>query len=252
MAHNVRDAAILLRVLAGHDPRDPRSLRDVPPDFLDGLDGGARGLRLAWSTDLGYAVIDPEVVAITSVAARVFEELGCAVEDPSLVLNDPVPAFRAIFHTSNYATYGHLLEDSADQLTENTLNAFEYGGQVTGADFARAIREVDLMREQLDDLMDDYDLLLTPTMAVPPFPIGQLPDRIGDKEVDPRFAYSPMTRPFNLCGQPAASIPCGFSSDGLPIGLHIIGRRGEESTVLRAAAAFEQARPWRHRRPPID
>ena len=252
MAHNVRDAAILLQALAGHDGRDPRSLRETPPDFVVGLEGGARGLRMAWSTDLGYAVIDPEVAAITSEAARVFEELGCAVDEPAFVLDNPVSAFRTIFHTSNYTTYGHLLENAADQLSENTLYCFEYGSQVTGADFARAIRDVDMMREKLDDLLDVYDLLLTPTMAVPPFPIGQPPSNIGGIEVDPRFGYSPMTRPFNLCGQPAASIPCGFTQDGLPIGLHIIGRRGEETTVLRAAAAFEQARPWQGRHPIVE
>ena len=107
------------------------------------------------------------------------------------------------------------------------------------------------MQARLDELMESYDLLLTPTMAVAPFPVGQLPERIGGKEVTARSGYSPMTRPFNLSGQPAASIPCGFSSDGLPIGLHIIGRRGDEATVLRASAAFEQAKPWAHLRPDL-
>jgi len=252
MARNVRDAAILLKVLAGHDSRDPGSMRDSVPDFLAGLDNGVRGLRLAWSTGMGYATIDPEVASITSEAARVFEELGCTVEDPAFVLDDPVPAFLTIFYTGNYTSYGHLMDECPDKLTDNARFCFEHGSQATAADYARAIRSVDEMKARIDDLMDTYDLLLTPTMAVPPFPIGQPPDRIDGKDVPPRSSYSPMTRPFNLSGQPAASVPCGFSSEGLPIGLHIIGKRGDEATVLRASAAFEQARPWEQHRPDID
>ena len=251
MARNVRDAAILLEVLAGHDARDPASMRDPVPSFIDALDGRIRGLRIAWSTGMGYANIDPEVTAITSEAARVFEELGCTVDDPKFVLDDPVPAFLAIFYTGNYTSYGHLLNECPDQLSDNGRTCLEQGRQVTGADYARAIRSVDLMKAKIDDLMGTYDLLLTPTMAVPAFPIGQPPLQIGGKEVTARSAYSPMTRPFNLSGQPAASIPCGFSQDGLPIGLHIIGRRGDEATVLRASAAFEEVRPWEQHRPTI-
>ena len=251
MARNVRDAAILLNALAGHDSRDPASLRDAAPDFLAGLDSGVRGLRLAWSTDMGYGVIDPEVASITSTAARVFEELGCTVDDPGFVLDNPIPAFLMIFWTGNYTSYGHLMEECPDKLSDNARFCFENGSKATAADYARAIRRVDEMKCRIDDLMDTYDLLLTPTMAVPPFPIGQPPDKIDGKDVTARTAYSPMTRPFNLSGQPAASVPCGFSSDGMPIGLHIIGRRGDEATVLRASAAFEQARPWEHLRPNI-
>ena len=252
MARNVRDAAILLKVLAGHDSRDPGSMRDSVPDFLAGLDNSVRGLRLAWSTGMGYAAIDPEVASITSTAARVFEELGCTVDDPAFALDNPIPAFLTIFYTGNYTVYGHLMEECPEKLSDNARFCFEHGSQATAADYARAIRAVDEMKAKIDDLMDTYDLLLTPTMAVPPFPIGQPPDRIDGKDVPPRSSYSPMTRPFNLSGQPAASVPCGFSSEGLPIGLHIIGKRGDEATVLRASAAFEQARPWEHLRPDIE
>ena len=252
MARNVRDAAILLEVLAGHDPRDPGSLRDSVPDYLSALDGGVRGLRMAWSTGMGYAAIDPEVASIASEAARVFEELGATVEEPEFALDDPVPAFLTIFYTGNYTSYGHLLDECPDKLSDNARTCLEQGRQATAGDYARAIRLVDVMRAKIDDLMDSYDLLLTPTMAVPAFPVGQPPERIGGTDVPARGAFSPMTRPFNLSGQPAASIPCGFSHDGLPIGLHIIGRRGDEATVLRASAAFEQTRPWEHHRPAVN
>ena len=248
LARCVRDAAMLLQTISGHDPRDPVSLREVPPDFVPRLGNQVRGMRLAWSSDLGYAAIDPEVKSITAQASQVFEELGCTVDEAPLVLDNPVPAFLDIFYTNNY---GHLLDDSPDQLTDNARYCLEHGQRVRDADYARALRAVDLMRAQLDDPMENYDLLLTPTMVVTPFPIGRYPDRIGGQEVQPRSGYSPLTRPFNLTGQPAASIPCSFSQEGLPVGLHIVGRRGEEQTVLRASASFELARPWAHNRPPL-
>jgi len=251
LAHCVRDAAMLLQILSGHDSRDPGSLRSVPADFVATLGDQVRGLRLAWSPDLGYAAIDPEVKRITAQAARVFEELGCTVDEAPLDLDNPTPAFLDIFYTNNYTSYGHLLDENPDLLTDNARFCLEHGRGLTGADYARALRAVDLMRARLDDLMESYDLLLTPTMAVTPFPIGQYPERIGGQEVQPRSGYSPLTRPFNLTGQPAASIPCGYSEEGLPVGLHIVGRRGEEEIVLRASASFEEARPWAHNRPAL-
>ena len=100
-------------------------------------------------------------------------------------------------------------------------------------------------------LLRTYDLLLTPTMAVPAFPVGQQPSTIAGRKADPFWGFLPFTYPINMAGHPAATVPCGCSSDGMPIGLHLIGRRGDEVTVLRASAAFERARPWADRRPPI-
>ena len=249
MARTVRDAAALLQVLAGHDRRDPASMRDPLPNFQEGLEGNATGLRMAWSSNMGYAAIDPEVVSVTSEAARVFEELGCDVEEPSFTLDDPVPAFLSIFYVGNYASYGHLLEQCPELLTDNTLFCLNHAKQVTGADYAGAVRAVDEMRARVDDLLETYDLLLTPTVAVTAFPVGMPPTRIGGVQDPGRGFFSPMTRPFNMTGNPAASVPCGFSAEGLPIGMQIVGRRGDEATVLRASAAFEAARPWAQHRP---
>jgi aspartyl-tRNA(Asn)/glutamyl-tRNA(Gln) amidotransferase subunit A len=227
------------------------SLRDRPVDYLANLDDGVRGLKIAWSQDLGYATIDPEVAAVTAEAARIFEELGCSVDQPSFQLDDPATAFRTIFYTNNFASYGHLLKESPEKLTDNARFCLEQGSQATGADYADALRTVEVLRARVEDLLETYDLLLSPTMAVPPFPIGQPPKNIAGIDVQANASYSPLTRPFNLTGHPAASIPCGFSGDGLPIGLHIIGRLGDEATVLRASAAFEQAKPWAQHRPNI-
>ena len=255
MSRTVADTALLLQALAGPDPRDPTSMRETPPDFSDGLGQGVAGLRLAWSPDLGYAGVDPEVVRVTESAARVFEELGAVVEAPNLVIDDPFQAFWDVFATASYTSYGHLLEERRADFTYYGLRAFEHGAEVTGAGLSRALLRVDQLRRQMETFFDDYDLLLTPTMAVPAFPIEERPSVIGGKAVDPFWGYLPFTFPINMTGQTAASVPCGFSaapaSAGMPIGLHVVGPRGAEAKVLQACAAFEQARPWANQRPPV-
>ena len=252
MSRTVRDAALLLQVLAGPDSRDPTSMREQPPDFMADLDAGVRGWRLAWSADLGYAPVDPEVVRITGEAARLFETLGATVEEPTLAIEDPFPAFWDIFATAAYTSYGHLLDDHRDRLTDYGLRSLEHGAYLSGADLNRAQLRVDQLQRQMEDFFDGCDLLLTPTMAVPAFPIEQRPSVIGGREVEPFWGYLPFTFPINMTGQTAASVPCGFSAEGMPIGLHIIGPRGAEARVLKASAAFEQARPWSDKRPPVS
>jgi aspartyl-tRNA(Asn)/glutamyl-tRNA(Gln) amidotransferase subunit A len=251
MTRTVRDSALLLQVLAGYDPRDLTSLRDTPDDFVAALDKGIEGLRIAWSSDYGYAAVDPEVVEVTSKAALVFEELGCSVDDTDLALDDvPFEPFWTLFTANNYVTYGQLLREHADQLTRYTREALENGSKVTGAEYGKALGYLDHLKSQFTDLFESYDLLLSPTVATTAFPVGEFPGQIGGREVPSLWGFSPFTHITNMIGHAAASIPCGFSQDGMPIGLHIVGRRGDEATVIAASAAFERARPWIDRRPP--
>ena len=254
MSRTVRDSALLLQVMAGYDPRDPGSLRETPPDFLAALDMDIKGLRMAWSPDYGYAPVDHEVADVTSKAARVFEELGCSVEDASLTLESPFDMWWTIFAAAAYVSQGHLLDDQADPLTWYARKAIEFGSKVTGADYARALGGMAAMKTQFDDVFDRYDLLLSPTMAVTAFPVGEYPEKIGGKEPypGPAWGFLPFTHPINTIGHPAASVPCGFSSAGMPVGLHIVGRKGDEETVLAASAAFEHARPWIQHRPSVS
>ena len=252
MSRTVADTALLLQVLAGPDARDPVTMRDAPPDFAENLGGGVRGWRIAWSADLGYAGVDPEVVRVTERAAMLFQELGATVEPADLALDDPFQAFLDVFSTAAYTSYGHLLDDHRDDFTDYGRRALEHGAAMTGADLSRALLRVDELRRQMETFFDRYDLLLTPTMAVPAFPIGQRPSVIGGKEVEPFWGYLPFTFPINMTGQTASSVPCGFSGDGMPIGLHIIGPRGAEARVLQASAAFEEAHSWNDKRPPVS
>ena len=119
------------------------------------------------------------------------------------------------------------------------------------SDFSRALLEQDRLKRRMETFFDDYDLLLTPTMAVTAFHIDDRPSTISGKEVHEFWGYLPFTYPINITGQTAASVPCGFSQSGMPIGLHIVGPFGSESKVLRASRAFEQAAPWDNNSPPI-
>jgi len=252
ITRTVADSALLLQVIAGPDTRDITSIREPAPDFSANLGAGVNGMRLAWSSDLGYAAVDAEVVDITKQAAMKFIGLGANMDDAKLKLEDPFETFWNVFSTAAYTSYGHLLEEHRDDLSDIGLMSIEHGQQTTGADMSRAIYEVDRLGRRMEEFFDNFDLLLTPTMAVPAFPIDQRPGVIGGKTVDPFWGFLPFTYPINISGQTASSIPCGYSSDGMPIGLHIIGPKGSEAKVLQACAAFEAANPWAGDRPGVS
>ena len=249
ITRTVRDAALLLQTMTGPDSRDPGCIREEPPDFVGSLGQGVRGLRVGWSPDLGYAPVDPEVSAICSRAALAFTDLGCVVEEAEVGLDDPYPIFWDNMAAFSYTTLGHLLNDRIEELEDYSRKFIEHGLEMTASDYSMALHGTVHLQARMQGLFEKFDLLLTPTVAVPAFPIGQNPVIIGGKQVEPFLGFTPLTYPFNLSMQPAASVPCGFSSDGLPIGLQIVGRCGEEKAVLRASAAFEQARPWLGQRP---
>ena len=252
MSRTVRDSAMLLQVMAGFDPRDPASLRDKPADYLSALDVDITGLRIGWSADFGFAAVDPEVVEIAASAAKAFEDLGCQVEESDLALDSPQEPFRVIFSTNVYAGLGFLLDEQPGQLTDYVLEGLENGRRYTGADYVKALGYRDKLIAQFTDQFDKYDLILSPTMPIPAFRAGENPTMIAGVEVDPFLGFLPFTFPINMIGHAAASIPCGFSSDGMPIGLQIVGRSGGEETIIAASAAFEKARPWISQRPVVS
>ncbi len=254
MTRTVADTAMLLQVMAGYDSRDPSSLRQPVPDFVSALDRGVEGLRIGWSPDFGYAPADPEVNAVSEAGAALFRELGCSVEDSDLSLDNPFDTWIVFFAGNAYATNGHLLDDPDDPLSWYGRWAIELGAKVTAADYIRALGERDRMIQQFMDQFDKFDLLLSPTMATTAFSTERYPETVGGQEPYPipAWGFLPYTHPINTIGFTAASVPCGFDSDGMPIGLHIIGKPGDEETVLAASAAFEQARPWAHLRPQVS
>jgi aspartyl-tRNA(Asn)/glutamyl-tRNA(Gln) amidotransferase subunit A len=246
MTRTVADAALMLDVMAGPDDRDPFSFPPVPP-AMPALAEGISGRRVAWSPTLGYADVHPEVQATTAAAARRFQELGCHVEEVDKVFDDPDPMWATLFYGGIGARLHHLLPTWRTRMDPGLVEVVEEAPSITGIQFAQASLARGAFHETARKLFLRHDLLLTPTLAVPPFAAGESAPpglRRGS-----RLAWTAFTYPFNLTGQPAATLPCGFTSDGLPIGLQIVGPRLADGLVLRAAAAFERLAPWSARQP---
>ena len=252
MSRTVEDTALLLQVIAGWDARDPMSIRSGPSDFLTSLDGGVSNWKVAWSPDLGYAAVDDEVLKICEDASKLFEDMGASVDCVSLELEDPFEAFFDIFSTGTYSSYGTLLDENSEDLTDYVRSTLEYARRLGASDFSRALLCLEQLKRKMEIFFDNYDLLLTPTMAVTAFPVDSRPSKINGKTVHEFWGYLPFTYPVNMTGQTASSVPCGFSAEGLPVGLHIIGPHGAENKVLQASYAFQKARPWSQYKPPIS
>jgi len=249
LSRTVRDAAALLDVLAGADDRDRRSLPREAGAYLDACDADVRGLHVAWTPDLGYAVVDPDVLEVCENAAVAFEELGCHVEVVSPGWDNPEDLFGTLIAAQFHAAWSERLAD-AEALMDPTLAKFiRRGAAVTAIEYVQAVTRIDTYWDDVRAFLERFDLLLMPTVAVPPFAAGAPPPREIRSERVSVLGWMPFTYPFNLTGQPAASVPVGFTAEGLPVGLQIVGRQQADRTVLAAAAAFETARPWRDRRP---
>src|SRR6266511_1469681 len=253
MTRTVTDAALMMNVCAGPDPRDQFSLPASPLDYVKALKGGVKGLRVAWVPDPGYAkLVDPEVAAVCARAAKRFREMSCRVEEVNPRWPSPLKPWKAIFCgglATRLAPY--LPERRADidsglaALIDETLS----WGPTT---YVQAWFERMAWWEHPRRLFETYDFMLTPTVACPPFKIGlDNPNEIAGRPAEP-YEWIPFTYPFNMTGQPACSVPAGFTADKLPVGLQIVGRRFDDVTVLRAAHAFERAQPWRELTPPLN
>lgn len=254
MTRTVRDAALLLNVIAGPDERDRLTLPASGTDWLAVCEGGVRGLRVAWSPDLGYAPVELEIASIAQDAAQVFaNDLGCTMEEAHPGFPDPVWAIRVLFYAGVAANLAGLENEQRDRVDPALLAALdEETTGLTALDYIRANAVRQATWDYTRRFFDHYDLLLTPAVAVPPFLAGtEGPAEANGRAIE-RLGWTPFTYPFNLTGNPALTVPAGFTASGLPIGLQIVGRRFDEATVLRAGAAFEAARPWADRRPPED
>ena len=251
IARTVRDAALFLDVLSGPDDRDPLSL--PAESFLAACDQPLGRLRVAWSPDLGYAAVDSRVTSIATQAARTFAELGCELDEAHPDFVDPVEVEDG-FSAAMYAPLlGSRLADWAERMDPAVVRPTRLGQGMSAVELARLFDQRATLYRTVAAFFERYDLLLTPTIAVPPFPLeGPEPSEIAGRAVDRRgYGWIPFTYPFNLTGNPAISVPAGWTDDHLPIGLQIVGPRNGDAAVLRAAAALEAARPWAHRRPPI-
>ena len=254
MTRTVADAALMLSVMAGPDDWDRTSLEAAPGDYAGKLGAGIRGRRVAFSPTLDGLRVDPEVAMVVREAARVFETLGCVVDEVEPGWPPTYELIRGMWSTHYAGTYGHLLPEWRSRMDPGFVACIEDGFKVSAADYIRMRgRKMDIW-DAVRPFFERYDLLLTPSLSVSAFPVQRLnpehwpaPERPWDWIGWASFSY-----PFNFTGQPAATVPAGFTPAGLPVGLQIAGRRFADLTVLQASAAFEAARPWAQRRPALD
>ncbi|MFZ3235914.1 MAG: amidase [Stellaceae bacterium] len=243
MARTVADAALMLSAMARPDDRDPYGLPPDNRDWHSGIEGGVKGWRVAFSPDLGYARVDPEVGVAVAAAARQFEALGAVVEQVDRIFDSPRDTLFTLWASGTAALLRSYPDERKGLVDPGLLETAAAGERISAADWVAA----DLVRNALGRTMNAfhrrYDLLLTPTMPVPALPAGQdLNDPAHERHwID----WSPFSYPFNMTRQPAASIPCGLTGAGLPIGLQIVGPLYSDDRVLRAARAFEATQPVR-------
>ncbi|GAA1288279.1 amidase [Pseudonocardia aurantiaca] len=246
MTRSAADAALLLDVISGADARDPWALAPAGP-AVDGLGAGVAGLRIAASPTLGYVELHPEVATAFAAAVRVFEDLGAMVEEADPGFADPVAEFEVLWFSGAAKSIEALGPEQRALMDPGLIEVAEQGSRMTALQYLGAMA----VRNELGTLMGEfhgrYDLLLTPTLPIPAFEAGvEVPAGWARERWT---SWTPFTYPFNMTQQPAASVPCGFTADGLPVGLQIVGRRHADNAVLAAAHAYQQATDWHHRRP---
>jgi len=249
IARTVRDAALMLDVIAGGDDRDRESLPRETVSYLEACEGDVKDLHVAWTADLGYARVDSRVAEICGDAAAEFESLGCHVEVVNPGWEDLEGLFSTMIAAQFYAGWSDHLPEAEALLDPTLVKFIRRGGTVTAREYVLALTRVEAYWREVQAFLERFDLLLMPTVAVPPFPAGEAPPREIEGRRVSVLGWMPFTFPFNLTGQPAASVPAGWTADGLPVGLQIVGRRHADATVLAASAALEAARPWSDRRP---
>ena len=247
LSRTVRDGALLLEIMSGFDFRDCGSLRERVPGYVGACEMPVKGMRVAWSPTLGYATPSAEVLQITEAAVDTFRKLGCEVVTVERLIEDPFDLWSTEFYTGvatrlrdRLLTKRELFDPAVAGLLDESLNLSieKY--------YANVFKRYEL-REKMRRFFDKFDLLLTPSLPVVAFEVGiNVPPELPGRNI---FSWVSYTYPFNLTGQPAASVPCGFTADNLPVGLQLVARCNGETDLFRAAAAYEEAQPWAHSRP---
>ncbi len=248
MTRTVADAALLMNATAGSDARD-RFSWSSGVDYVAELEQPLPKLRIAYSRDLGVPIVEPDVAKLVDAAVAQFRELGHEVVEATPDVQDPYAVNGLLWAAGMAGAFKDNLAELRDSFDPGRLAMIDWVLDKTAVDVAAANYARNGYVDAMRHCMSDYDLLLTPTLPLAAFPAGLDAPETVNGQVLKDLSWTPYTYPFNLTGQPAASVPCGFTDDGLPVGLQIVGRFHDDAGVLRAAAAFEAAMPWRDRWP---
>jgi amidase len=253
MARTVADTALMLAAIAGPDDRAPLSYAVDPREFLQAVKApSVKGWRVAWTPDLrGLLPVDTEVARVAETATGVFRSLGARVESACPDFAEVPEIVAATRGLSMVALHAERLPRWKTEMQAGLVWNVEQGLTLTPQAIARGEKLRTVLWQRVRAFMETRDLLILPTAPVKPFAAEQAyPTEINGKPLDNYIQWANLTYAITLTGLPAISVPCGFTKDGLPVGLQIVGRRRQEAAVLRAAAAFERARPWADTRPP--
>ena len=250
MARSVSDVAFMLSVMAGADGRDPQTYPSTPADFLLPLERDWAGVRVAWSPDLGGLPLDRRVRAVLESQRQTFEDLGCSVEEATPDFTDVDEIFLTLRSWANWNTNGVLLADHRSEMKPEAIWDIEAGAMLTGADVARAIMKHGALLERMRVFQQKYEFLVCAVNQVPPFEASlDWPKSIDGVTMENYVAWMKSAYWISTTCRPAISVPAGFTPEGLPVGIQIVGRHRDDLGVLRLGHAFEQATGVGKRRP---
>ena len=252
MARTVADVALMMRAISGSDPRDPLSF-DTPPDlFAQPLERDFAGTTIAWSRDLGGLPVDPRVTAVLEGQRGIFEDLGCLIDDAVPDLHDADQIFRTWRAWYFELAYGAIADAHRDALKDTVVWNIEEGRRLTGVQLGDAARRQTELHERVRQFMERYAFLVLPVSQVPPFDVTQpFVTEINGQRLETYIDWMRSCYYISVTGLPAISVPCGFTPEGWPVGVQIVGRHRDELGVLQLAHAFEQATRFGQRRPDL-
>jgi aspartyl-tRNA(Asn)/glutamyl-tRNA(Gln) amidotransferase subunit A len=250
MVRTAQEAAVVLGVLAGHDPHDPACSERPVPDYAALLDRPLDGVRLGVPRPWFFDRLEPDVAAAMEAALGQLKALGCRVSDMQLPrLEEVVGAHRAIIFSEAASYYQPLVARHQEQFGASIRPLLQVGNFLPAVDYIKAQRVRREVRAAWARLFGDFDCFVTPSAPLAATRFGQRSAMLGGREVPLVRAYLDLTLPFNLSGHPALSVPCGFTADGLPIGMQLVGRPFDEGLILSVAHQYQQMVDWHERRP---
>jgi amidase len=252
MARTVQDVALFLSVLAGPDRRVPISIAEPGRTFLQPLERDFRGVRIAWNRDLGGLPVDPRVTAVIDAQHHVFTGLGCIIEDGSPDFRDADEIFKTWRAWRFELSYGELLRTHRHLMKDTVIWNTEAGQHITGPQLARAESKRTELYHRVREFMETYEFMICPVNQVPPFNVQQrYITEINGVKLETYIDWMRSCYFITVTGLPAISVPCGFTPEGLPVGVQIVGRHQDDLGVLQLAYAFEQATQWWRQRPSV-
>jgi aspartyl-tRNA(Asn)/glutamyl-tRNA(Gln) amidotransferase subunit A len=256
LTRTTMDAALVLQTIAGYDRQDTASIDAPGPDFTEKMSAPTNSLRLGIPRAYFYEELHPEIQAVMEAALFVLKSLTKSQQDIAPLATDATYSswmdhYPTVLVAEAYAYHKDYIEKSPDLYQTGTLKRLRPGSEIAATKYIKSRREMELVRRSIVEIFENVDLLITPTVRIPPFTIADLQadlDTVRAREL----AMLHNTRALNFPGLPTISIPCGFTSSRFPVGMQITGRSGDEATVCRLANAYEQATDWHKREPHLD